>query len=174
MAFGVFELLLGAISLELLWLHSGKVFAIDLVFSLALLKAVFLLRKFFGLHRLLLLLIFFHLVVLGLLDTLGRVCMLGQVESPCIELNMRCGIIPLASVAHLRVSCVIPLVFGPLTEPLLTLYSHGHHAMFVVGILAFFLLFLALPSIFGNLLVLRQDTLDLDKGLLPLQGIWED
>lgn len=174
MAFGVFELLLGAISLELLWLHSGKVFAIDLVFSLALLKAVFLLRKFFGLHRLLLLLIFFHLVVLGLLDTLGRVCMLGQVESPCIELNMRCGIIPLASVAHLRVSCVIPLVFGALTEPLLTLYSHGHHAMFVVGILAFFLLFLALPSIFGNLLVLRQDTLDLDKGLLPLQGIWED
>ena len=174
MAFGLFELLLGAISLELLWLHSWKIFAIDLVFSLALLKAVFLLRKFFGLHRLLLLLIFFHLVVLGLLDTLGRVCMLGQVESPCIELNMRCGIIPLASVAHLRVSCVIPLVFGALTEPLLTLYSHGHHAMFVVGILAFFLLFLALPSIFGNLLVLRQDTLDLDKGLLPLQGIWED
>jgi hypothetical protein len=168
LAFGFFELLLGAISLELLWLHSGKVFAIDLVFSLALLKAVFLLRKLLGLHRLFLLLIFFHLMVLSMLDTLGRVCMLGQVESPGIEFNMRCGIIPLASVAHLRVSGVIPLVFGALTEPLLTLHSHGHHAMLVVGILAFFLLFLALPSIFGNLLVLREHTLDLDKGLLAL------
>ena len=168
MAFGFFELLLGAISLELLWLHSGKVFAIDLVFSLALLKAFFFLRKLLRLHRLLLLLLFFHLMVLSMLDTLGRVCILGQVESPGIEFNMRCGIIPLASVAHLRVSGVIPLVFGALTEPLLTLHSHGHHAMLVVGILAFFLLFLALPSIFGNLLVLREHTLDLDKGLLAL------
>jgi hypothetical protein len=168
LAFGLFELLLGAISLELLWLHSWKIFAIDLVFSLALLNAVFLLRKLLGLHRLFLLLIFFHLMVLGVLDTLGRVGMLGEVESPGIELNMRCGIITLASVAHLRVSGVIPLVFGALTEALLTLHSHGHHAMFVFGILAFFLLFLALPSIFGYLLVLREDTLDLDKGLLPL------
>jgi hypothetical protein len=115
LAFGVFELLLGSISLELLWLHSGKVFPIDLVFSLALLKAIFLLRKLLGLHRLLLLLIFFHLMVLGMIDTLGRVCMLCQVQSPRIELNMRYGIISLASVAHLRVSGVIPLVFGALT-----------------------------------------------------------
>jgi hypothetical protein len=46
--------------------------------------------------------------------------------------------------------------------------------MLVVSILALFLPFLALPSIFRELLVLRQDTLDLNKGLLPLQGIWED
>lgn len=115
MAFRVFKLLLGSISLELLWLHSGKVFPIDFVFSLALLKAILFLRKLLGLHRLLLLLIFFHLLVLGVLDTLGRVCMLCQVQSPRIELNMRDGIISLASVAHLRVSGVIPLVFGALT-----------------------------------------------------------
>jgi len=88
---------------------------------------------------------------------------------------MRCGIITLASVAHLRISGVIPLIFvWALTEPLLTLHSHGHHAMLVVSILAFFLLLLALPSIFSNLLVLREDTFDLNKGLLPLQGIRED
>jgi hypothetical protein len=46
--------------------------------------------------------------------------------------------------------------------------------MLVVSILTLFLLFLTFPSIFRNLLVLREDTLDLDKGLLPLQGIWED
>ena len=174
LAFGFFELLLGAVSLELLWLHSGKVFAIDLVFSLALLKAVFLLRKLLGLHRLFLLLIFFHLMVLSMLDTLGRVCMLGQVESPGIEFNMRCGIIPLASIVHLRVSRIIPLVFGALTEPLLTLHSHSHQSMLVVSILALFPHFLTFPSVFRHLLVLRKDTLDLNKGLLPLQGILED
>lgn len=87
---------------------------------------------------------------------------------------MRCGIRPLASVAHLRVSSIIPLVFGALTEPLLTLHSHSHHTMLVVSILALFLLFLTFPSILRNLLVLREDTFDLNKGLLPLQGIWED
>lgn len=97
-----------------------------------------------------------------------------QVHSAWIELNMRCGIITLASVAHLRVSGIIPLIFGALTEPLLTLHSRGHRAMHVVGILALFFLFLAFPSIFRYLLVLREDTLDLNKGLLPLQGIWED
>jgi hypothetical protein len=174
LTFGFFKLLLGTVSLELLGLHSGKDFPIDLVFSLALLKAVFLLRELLGLHRLFLLLIFFHFVVLCVLDTLGRVCMLSQVQSPRIELNMRCGIITLASVAHLRVSGVIPLVFAALTETFLTLHSHRHHTMLVVSILAFFLLLLALPSIFSNLLVLREDTFDLNKGLLPLQGIRED
>jgi hypothetical protein len=100
--------------------------------------------------------------------------MLSQIKPPCIEFNMRCGIRPLASVADLRVGSIIPLVFGALTEPLLALHSHSHHAVLVVGILALFLLFLTFPSIFRNLLVLREDTLDLNKGLLPLQGIWED
>jgi hypothetical protein len=113
-------------------------------------------------------------MVFGVFDALDRICMLGQIQSPCIDFNLRCGIIPLPSVVHLRVSSIIPLVFWALTEPPLTLHSHGHHSMLVVSILALFLLFLTFPSVFSHLLVLGEDTLDLNKRLLPLQGIWKE
>ena len=87
---------------------------------------------------------------------------------------MRHWFIPLASVANLRVSCVIPIVFGLLTEPLLTLDSRGHHTMLVIGVLTLLLPFQTFPSIFRYLLVLREHTLDFNKGLLAFQGISEN